>query len=99
MPEHRSGEIDPAMLLAIREEVQAAIRPLVDKLATVDAERQAQATALALLAQRASDTEAAKPTIGSKVLDAIIFWAVPIIGGSLLWLIKAAGQIPAGFHP
>lgn len=43
---------------------------------------------------------AAKPSdVWGKVLDAIIFWAVPIIGGAVLWLIKASGQIPVGVHP
>lgn len=99
MADHRSGEIDPAMLLAIREEVQAAVRPLITELQSAQVERAAQATSLALLTQRAAAADAQKATVGSKILDAVIFWAVPIVGGSALWLVKAAGQIPAGVHP
>jgi hypothetical protein len=38
------------------------------------------------------------PIMG-KVIDALIFWAVPICGGGLLWVIKMSGQIPTGVHP
>lgn len=48
----------------------------------------------------ASQAEAQKPVpIGTKIQDAIIFWAVPIVGGALLWAIMASGQIPKGVHP
>ncbi len=41
-----------------------------------------------------------KPTpISQKIQDAVIFWAVPIVGGALLWAIMASGQIPRGVHP
>ncbi len=36
---------------------------------------------------------------GQKAVEAVIFWAVPLLGGAGLWLIKASGQIPAGAHP
>ena len=93
-----SGHVDAAMLLAIREEITAAVQPLIAKLETAEAERSQQATALALLAQKAQAAESSKPGIGGKIIDALIFWAVPLAGACVLWLIKAAGQIPAGAH-
>lgn len=32
--------------------------------------------------------------IGSKIMDAVIFWAVPVVCGSFLWVIVNSGQIP-----
>lgn len=53
---------------------------------------QAQAELKLAIIARPSD-------IWSKCQDALIFWAVPILGGAVLWLIKASGQIPPGAHP
>lgn len=42
---------------------------------------------------------AARPAdIWSKVCDASVFWAVPLVLGSLLWAIVKSGQVP-GVHP
>lgn len=40
-----------------------------------------------------------KVPLSQKIQDAVIFWAVPIVGGALLWAIMASGQIPKGVHP
>ena len=33
-----------------------------------------------------------------KIVDALIFWAVPLVGGGILWSIFKSGQVP-GVHP
>jgi len=57
---------------------------------------------LALILQNQVELKASiadrSPIVG-KIIDALIFWAVPIIGGGVLWAIKMSGQIPAGVHP
>jgi hypothetical protein len=38
---------------------------------------------------------AAKPSDWQqKVVDALIFWAVPLVGGGVLWSIVRSGQVP-----
>jgi hypothetical protein len=36
--------------------------------------------------------------VWEKIRDAAIFWAVPLIGGAILWAIVRSGQVP-GVHP
>ncbi len=42
---------------------------------------------------------AAKPSDWQqKIVDALIFWAVPLVAGGILWSIVKSGQVP-GVHP
>lgn len=33
------------------------------------------------------------PGYGQKVIEALIFWAVPILGSALIWLVVQSGQV------
>ena len=48
--------------------------------------------------ERVVERLAVPPSInfGTKILDSIIHWGVPLIGGGVIWLIAASGQVANG---
>lgn len=109
-PRQSSGEYPPADRLdaierradGLSERIAATERSLADgRVAFTELRGEIKAAVVAIdnLAKQVQQAMAERSGYGQKAVEAVIFWAVPLLGGAALWAIKTSGQIPAGVHP
>lgn len=109
-PNHRSGEHDAALILAIRQEVEAALLPVREKLESIDGRLALGDTKIALFDQRLGGVETQcsrhrtdrmeKKKDMNPILLALISGAVGSVGSVVaLWFLIGVGQQAAKGTP
>lgn len=108
-PRHPSGESpDPALILAIRQEIDQALQPVSVKIDAINSRLATGDTALALLKQEIATHVAREPGTGrtekkkemNPILLALISGAVGSVGSvAAVWLLVGLGQQAAKGAP